>query len=140
MNKGMTMIETLVVLVIMSMTILAGAMSFHGLEPKYRLRTATWEVLSRINQARFRAILDGAPVRLKFVLNRYDLEEWDEELKSWLVKDRSFLQGVSLVSNNNPVFYPEGTVSNLATILVSNTRGSYKITLAITGRVKVTQL
>jgi len=111
MNKGTSMIEILVVLVIMSMILLAGATSFHSLEPKYRLRTATWEVMSRLNQARFRAILDGAPVRLKFVLNRYDLEEWDEALKIWSLKDRSLLQGVSLVSNNNPVFYPEGTVS-----------------------------
>lgn len=140
MNKGMSMIEMLVVLVIMSMTILAGAVYFQGLEPKYRLRTATWEVSSRLTQARFRAFLDGAPVRLKFVLNHYNLEEWDEELKSWRIKDRAILQGVSLVSNNNPVFYPEGTVSNLATIIVSNSRGSYKITLAITGRVKVTRL
>lgn len=140
MNKGMSLIETLVVLAIISMTFLAGATSFRGLEPKYRLRTAAWEVMARLNQARFRAILDGAPVRLKFVLNRYDLEEWDEGLKSWLVKDRALLQGVSLSANNNPVFYPEGTVSNLATILISNSRGTYKITVAITGRVKLTQL
>jgi len=43
---------------------------------------------------------------------------------------------VTLKANNTPVFYPEGTVSNLATILVSNDRGGYRITLAMTGRVK----
>jgi Tfp pilus assembly protein FimT len=134
----MSLIEVLIVLAVISMTLLLGAVSFHGLEPKYRLRSAAWEVMSRLNQARFRAILNGAPVRLKFAPTRYSLEEWDEVLKSWLVKDRALLQGVTLAANNSPVFYPEGTVSNLATILISNSRGTYKITLAITGRIKVT--
>jgi hypothetical protein len=31
-------------------------------------------------------------------------------------------------------------VSNLATILIGNTAGGYKITLAISGRIKLTQI
>jgi prepilin-type N-terminal cleavage/methylation domain-containing protein len=140
MKKGMSLIEIVTVLFILSILVLMGATSFHRLEPKYRLLAAASEVFSRLNQARFRAILDGAPVRLKFTANRYDLEEWNNEQETWSVKDRSMLQGVRLEANNSPVFYPEGTVSNLVTILISNDWGSFKITLAITGRVKMTRL
>ncbi len=50
------------------------------------------------------------------------------------------VEGVWIQANNTPTFHPAGTVSNFATILVSNSWGTNKITLAITGRIKVTEL
>jgi Tfp pilus assembly protein FimT len=136
MNKGLSLLETMIMIFILAVLLQVGATSFHRLEPKYRLQAAAWEIVSRLNHARFRAIQDGAPVRVKFGESRYRLEEWDEEANIWRLVDGSALAGVTLKANNTPVFYPEGTVSNLATILVSNDRGGYRITLAMTGRVK----
>ena len=137
MSRGQSLIETLIMISILAVLLYIGAASFHGLEPKFRLQAAAWEIVSRLNQARFRAIRDGAPVRVKFADRRYRLEAWDEETAAWKLVDGSALAGVALKANNAPVFYPEGTVSNLATILVSNSGGGYRITLAMTGRVKV---
>jgi hypothetical protein len=44
---------------------------------------------------------------------------------------------VILSSTNNPIFHPRGTASNLATVTLSNSAGEKKITIAITGRVKM---
>ena len=45
--------------------------------------------------------------------------------------------GVTVVSNNNPIFHPRGTASSLATVKISNSAGEKAITVSITGRVKV---
>jgi Tfp pilus assembly protein FimT len=140
MKKGMSLIEALVLLLILGILLQAGALSFHQMEPRYRLQAAVWEILSQLNHARFRAILDGTAVRVKFSPGSYALEEWDPEQKTWGRTDVSMIQGVQMSANNAPVFYPEGTVSNLATITLSNATGGFKITLAISGRIKATRI
>ena len=44
---------------------------------------------------------------------------------------------VTLTASSNPSFLPRGTASNLASITLTNSAGSKKITVSITGRVKV---
>ncbi len=46
-------------------------------------------------------------------------------------------QDVIMTASNNPSFLPRGTASNLASITLTNSAGSRKITVSITGRVKV---
>lgn len=140
MKKGMSLVETLAVLFVLAILLQAGASSFHLMEPRYRLQAGVWEILSQLNHARFQAILDGTPVRIRFSPGSYAIEEWDQEQKAWGSAVVSIVQGITLRANNAPVFHPEGTVSNLATITVFNARGGFKITLAITGRAKATPL
>jgi len=140
MTRGLSLVETLVALFLLSVLLHLGANSFYRLEPKYRLQVAVWEIVSRLNHARFRAVLDGTPVRVRFGERRYRLEQWDEGTEAWRIIDGSALTGVTVKANNAPVFHPEGTVSNLTTIQVVNVRGGYRITLAITGRVKATPI
>lgn len=52
----------------------------------------------------------------------------------------NILEGVNVEANNSPLFHPEGTVSNLASIYVFNSWGKYRITIAITGRIKTTPI
>ena len=140
MKKGTSLIETVVIIFILAVLLQVGAVSFHRMEPRYRLQAAVWEILSQLNHARFQAILDGTPVRIRFSPGYYALEEWDQEQNTWGRAAVSIVQGIMLSANNAPVFHPEGTVSNLATITVSNAQGVFKITLAITGRAKATRL
>ena len=140
MKKGTSLIVTLIIVFILAVLLQIGAVSFHRMEPRYRLQAAVWEILSQLNHARFQAILDGTPVRVRFSPGYYALEEWDEEQNAWKRSAVTMVQGITLAANNAPVFHPEGTVSNLATITVSNARGGFKITLAITGRAKATRL
>ncbi len=137
--NGFTLIEMLLVLSVVAIIIGIGASLFISVMPKYRLQAAVWEVSAKLNEARYTSVLKGTPVRMRFADSGYCLEHQSAEDGSWLRLSGRRLEGVSLRANNAPVFYPQGTVSNLATIWVENGFASYRITLAITGRVKVTK-
>jgi len=136
-QAGFTLMETLLLLFVAALIIFIGASSFTHLIPKYRLHGAVWEVSAKLNEARYTAVLKGAPVRMRLSGSTYCLERQNIEDGSWLRLSGRRLEGVVLRANNTPIFHPQGTVSNLATIWVENGWGRYKITLAITGRIKV---
>lgn len=123
-----------------ALLVYAGSLSFLKLIPKFRLQTALWEVTTCLNQARFKAIWQGKAYRVSFAASGYALDWYDEEHKAWKADRSALLTGVEIQANNAPVFHPGGTVSDLATITVKNSRGSYKITIAISGRIKTTKL
>jgi prepilin-type N-terminal cleavage/methylation domain-containing protein len=134
--KGFTLIEAVMALAIAGLCALGGTHAVHRLVPKLQLRSGIWEVTSGLGQARFRAIMSGEPVRVRFVPSGFVFERYDEEAGVWRTHRQIPLPGVAVRANNAPVFHPQGTVTGLATILVSNSRGSYRITIAITGRIR----
>jgi Tfp pilus assembly protein FimT len=136
-GKGFTLVETVLAMALAAFFAYAGAISLGRFVPKLRLQTAVWEVESSLNQARFKAAWKGTPARVRFgEPSRYALEVYDGEADAWRLERAGVLEGVVVDANNAPVFHPQGTVSNLASITVSNSRGSYKITVAISGRIK----
>jgi len=136
---GFTLIETVLVLTLSGLLVLGGAQAVGRLGPKLRLQSGIWEVTSGLNQARFRAILSGEAVRVRFLPSGFVFERYDAAAAAWRTSRRSVLEGVDLRANNAPVFHPQGTVSNMATITVANSRGAYRITIAITGRIRTTR-
>jgi len=120
--------------------IMAGSTAFSGLSNRLHLEQAAWGVRARLNQARVKSIWEGIPVRVRFNSSGCDLEEFDELTKTWRREERGKMDGVRIEANNHPVFHPTGTVSNLATILVFNSKGKYKITVAISGRIRTLRL
>ncbi len=139
-TRGFSLLEGIIALAILGFMIGIASSHFLSLGPKYRLQNAVWEINSRLNYARFKAIAEGRKIRIRFETTSYVLEKYDEDKMVWIREQRYFLNGVALNANNNPIFHPEGTVSNLATISISNTWGKYRITLAISGRIKITRL
>ena len=135
--RGFTLIEVLICLFILSIMIGLSSTSFLSLSPKYKLKKAAWEIRSRLNYARYKAVFEGEKVRVSFDSSRYKIEQYDEDQNLWLIKLENILEGVTVNANNSPFFHPGGTVSNLASIYVTNSWGQYKITIAITGRIKV---
>ena len=139
-KRGFSLVEVLVASFIVAIILGAASTSFLSLAPKYRLKSAVREINSRLNYARYKSIFEGAKVRIKFDQHSYAVETYDEEKNEWKRERQYFLRGVTLQANNNPTFHPVGTVSNLASIYISNSWGKHKITLAISGRIKITQL
>ena len=139
-KKGFTLVEAVIVLALVSLLILAGSESISGLAPRYQLQRAVWEVRARLNQARIRSVWEGVSVRVRLRSAAIALEQYDEGGKTWRTVQTEFLEGVRVEANNSPVFHPTGTVTGLATILVSNSRGAYRITLAISGRIKAVKI
>jgi prepilin-type N-terminal cleavage/methylation domain-containing protein len=135
-RKGFTLVEVVLALALAGLLVYGGAYSFQRLVPKFQLQSGIWEVTAGLNQARFRAIMSGAPVRVRFVPSGFVYERFDEPAGVWRTAGTAVLPGVAVRANNSPVFHPQGTVSDLASIYVSNSRGAYRITIAISGRVK----
>jgi prepilin-type N-terminal cleavage/methylation domain-containing protein len=139
-QRGFTLIEIVMALALAGLFIYGGAYTFQRLVPKFQLQSGIWEVSSGLNQARFRAIMSGAPVRVRFVSSGFVCERYDEAAKIWRSARTASLPGVAIRANNSPVFHPQGTVSDLASITVSNARGAYRITIAITGRIRTARV
>ncbi len=139
-KRGFSLTETLISLSILALIAVAVSASFLNKAPKYRLQSAVREVHSRLNYARHKAIFEGIKIRVRFEAAGYAIEKYSEAEKEWKPERKYSLQGVTLQANNNPVFHPSGTVSNLASITVSNSSGTYRITLAISGRIKTMKI
>jgi prepilin-type N-terminal cleavage/methylation domain-containing protein len=139
-RPGFTLLEAVLVLALVSILVLAGAASVSRSAARFELERAVWEIKMRLNQARIRSIWEGAPTRLRIDRAGFSLETYDEDTKTWKPTESGLWEGVAVEANNTPVYHPTGSVTGMATILVSNARGAYKITLAITGRIKATKL
>jgi prepilin-type N-terminal cleavage/methylation domain-containing protein len=138
--KGFTLLEVLVFLSILAVLIGLASMSFVNSSDKYRLQKGVWEIHAKLNYARFKAIFNGTKYRVLFKPTGYAIEEFVQEAGDWRFDSGNVVEGVLIHANNSPQFHPQGTVSNLVTITLSNSWGTYKITLAISGRVKITKL
>ncbi len=135
-NGGFSLLETTVVLSLAALLVLIGS-SFKINSKKHQLEVAVRKVHSSLSLARFRSVQRQVPVRVSFDGGFCELAEYDSERALWLKKSRDLLEGVEVAANNAPVFYPQGTVSSLATIRLRNDSGAYQVTVAITGRIKV---
>lgn len=135
-RQGFTLIETVLALALGALLICGSAVAVHRLIPKLRLQAGIWQVTAGLNQARFQAILSGSACRVRFAAPGFVQERYDEMARAWKPARAVPLPGVVVRANNAPVFHPQGTVSDMATIVVSNARGSYRITVAITGRIR----
>jgi len=139
-KSGFSILEALTSMFVLAVVVGIMSMPFINISPKYQLKKAVWEVNSRMHYARYKAIFDGVKYRIKFGPTSYVVEKYNEIQNKWICEQTFFLEAVSIQANNSPTFHPKGTVSNLATIIISNSGGEYKITLAISGRIKVVQI
>jgi len=140
MNRGYSLLETVIVLGLVSLVIYGASNAFLGRAPRHQLDKAAWEIQTRLNYARHKAIFEGHPFRVRFRPTGYLVEEYDIFVNAWRPEVSGSCEGVSIEANNSPTFHPAGTVSNMATITVSNAAGSFQITLAISGRIRVIRL
>lgn len=136
-GKGFSLLEATLSLFILAILVSLFSQAFLNLAPKYKLQKAVWEIHSSLNYARYRSLFKGIKVRVRFDRHSYTIEKYDESDGKWIMEQSTLLDGVTIQANNSPIFHPRGTVSNLASIFISNSWGKYKITLAISGRIKV---
>ena len=137
--------EILIVLGIMSIILLFTNMWLSTQLPQWRLNGAVRQVVSDLNAAKMNAVVKRNRQRIFFQDHRHYLILNDKNNngkidlgESQEVRDiQADYQDVSFTASNNPTFSPRGTASNLGSITLTNSSGSKKITVSITGRVKV---
>jgi Tfp pilus assembly protein FimT len=138
--KGFTLIENLVMVSVLSVLLILVIPFQARVRNRYNLEMAVWQIHSEINHLKYQAVKDSVPYRFCIFSRGYIIEKYDASSSGWKKVDQKTLSGLWLEANNSPVFYPEGTVSNLATITIANSAGKYRLTVAISGRIKIIRL
>jgi Tfp pilus assembly protein FimT len=139
-KNGFCLVEFLIVLFLLGMLLIAWATSYPTHSPATLLENGAREIQARLHNARYRAVFEGRKVRVSFDGGSCALDLYSPAQGEWERKMTSFIDGVEIEANNRPIFHPAGTVSNLATIQISNSAGLYTITIAISGRIKLTKI
>lgn len=140
MRRGYSLLETVFALALIALVIYGASNAFLGRASGHQLNRAAWEIQTRLNYARHKAIFKGHPFRVTFKPAGYIVEEFDSAINSWRPEVTGSFEGVAITANNTPTFHPAGTVSNMATITISNAAGVFRITLAISGRIRMVRL
>ena len=144
-STGFTLMELMIVLGIMSITLMLTNMWLSTQLPHWRLNGAVRQVVSDLVAAKMKAVVERNRQRIFFQDNRHYVILDDKNNNGKIdvgehqeTRDiQADYQDITMTASNNPSFLPRGTASNLASITLTNSAGSRKITVSITGRVKV---
>src|SRR4030043_437105 len=71
MDRGFSLLETVIVLALVSLIIYGASNVFLGHAPKHRLNKAAWEIQTRLNYARHKAVFEVHP-NLEYIGNLPD--------------------------------------------------------------------
>ncbi len=143
-KKGFTLVELMIVITVMALLFAIGAPTFQTYRTQSRLKGATRQVASDLMAARMQAIKENNRFKVSLINNHQytilDDNNNNGAADSGEATQTSDIQieyyDVTMISNNSPIFLPNGTAANMATITLTNPAGSRNVTVAITGRVK----
>jgi type II secretory pathway pseudopilin PulG len=137
--RGITLIELLVALCILSLAGMLGIPMFKASVERWEVSGNVRTVTSALSTARYDAIKMNRSVKFCIENNRVLLKEKSGTV--WVTfMTFEVEKGVTLSINASPVFTPIGSVAPLCSIYVWNEHYQYKITLSSAGRIKVMEI
>ena len=138
-TKGYTLIESMVVVVIISLLLGLGTNGLDYLMQWNKLNTAAALLSSELKNTQSRAFYEGVYYKLQFwpSLNRYRVYKKTELIDDIILKDIDLFN--TNFTDNNLYFYPNGVPSMGGTVTLKNKRGKilYVIMTPVTARVRV---
>lgn len=148
-NNGFTLVELMIVVVLMAILAAIAAPAYQNYMTRSRLNGAARLVLADLASARMDAVkmnrrvqvyFDGGSSSPKATYKICDDADGDGAVNDGEGRDimrnvQNHFFDVSVGSNNNPIFFPNGTATNMANVLVTNGTDSRQITISIAGRV-----
>ena len=146
-GKGFTLVELIIVVAVMAIIAAIAAPSYQSFMSQRRLNGAAREVMTRLMEARMKAVSLNQKVKVSFASD-HEYEIWNDADSNGTVADNEGADiemdihtdyyDVTFSATANPVFQPRGTVSPGSTITLTNSSGSKYVKVAlITGRIKI---
>jgi len=145
--KGFTLLELMIVIAVLGILAAVAIPNFVSQMPKYRLNGAARQVMGDLMWARMQAVSLNRRVKVFFLSNNHEYKICDDADNNGTVADgegdvqlkdiHNEYHDVTIGSNNDPIFSPRGTATNLPTITLTNPSGSKTITISIAGRVSI---
>jgi len=138
-NKGFTLIELMVVVVIISLLLTLSLNGLDNLMQWNKLNVAASILSSELKNTQSRAFYEGVYYKLQFwpPLNRYRIYKQTELHKEIQLEDIDLFN--TNFTDNNLYFYPSGVPGQGGTVTLKNKRGKvlYVIMTPVTARVRI---
>jgi len=143
-QKGITLLELIVVMVIIAIGAVLIAPNIGAWLPNYRLRSATREVVSIMRVAQIKAVSNNTSYRVVFdTANDNYIIQYQDTGGGWLTEGetQSLPTGVKFnttFSRNITTFLPNSTATD-GNVTLNNNKGANKRIrlLGLTGRIKI---
>jgi prepilin-type N-terminal cleavage/methylation domain-containing protein len=144
-QKGITLIELVVVMAIIAIGAALTTPNISGWLPNYRLRSATRDVVSIMRVAQIKAVSNNIWYRVTFdtANNKYFLENSQDLGTTWTKEgeDQTLPTGVQFITTfagNATTFAPNSTATD-GNVTLNNNKGANKRIrlLGLTGRIRI---
>jgi type IV fimbrial biogenesis protein FimT len=136
--------ELIIVMAIFGILAAIAVPNMIGQMPKYRLKGAARQVMGDLMWARMEAVSQKNEFRVFFISDHEykilddDNNDGNADMGEWAqTKDlQDGYHDVSVGFTANPIFFPRGSASG-GTVTLTNSSGSKKVKVHLTGRVKM---
>jgi general secretion pathway protein H len=143
-QKGITLIELVVVMAIIAIGAALTTPNISGWLPSYRLRSATRDVASTLRLAQIKAVSSNTPYRVAFdTVNESYILQYQDTGGGWLTEGEalSLPTGVKFnttFAGNITTFLPNSTATD-GNVTLNNNKGANKRIrlLGLTGRIRI---
>ncbi|OPL12393.1 MAG: hypothetical protein AVO39_04270 [delta proteobacterium MLS_D] len=134
---GFTLVELMIVVALMGIMAAIAAPSFQTYMANNRLNGAARVVMTDLMYARSQAAMENVNFKMEFSGNSYSIvrTDNDEVRRSRNIQNEYY--DVTMTSNQDFIFRPNGTVTAAGTVTLTNSKGTKLVVVSMGGRARI---
>ncbi len=137
-SRGFTLVELMIVVALMGIMAAIAAPNYRDYMTQNRLNGAARLVMTDLMYARSQAATENVNFKMDFSGNSYSIirDDTDQEVRrSRNIQDEYY--DVTMTSNRDFVFRPNGTVTAAGTVTLTNSKGTKQVVVSMAGRARI---